>query len=62
MAGDEPTPKKRRFVFTPIQKPERQAKVPRFDELVFQELLIARMFAAQALTDRSVIDEARPHQ
>ena len=35
MAGDEPTPKKRRFVFTPIQKPERQAKVPRFDELVF---------------------------
>ena len=36
MASCEEAPKKRKgFVFKPIQKPERQTKAPRFDQLVF---------------------------
>ena len=35
MPGDEPTPKKKRFVFTPIQVPKANVKTPRYEDLDF---------------------------
>ena len=35
MPGDEPTPKKKRFVFTPIQVPKANVKTPKYEDLDF---------------------------